>query len=150
MLGDAHQVLVTSAEIGQISIFKKTYCGDAGTKGYFKLTQVRLLSRQKGEFVFEEGNESYVAYIINEGSVEIFVGRGENKKSLLVLGKGEMFGEMGIVSDAPRSASAYCLSDCQFTLIDRYTIEDKINSSDPYIKYLIRFLMDRVKSLSSS
>lgn len=112
------------------------------------MKKVRLLLRQKGEFVFEEGEESYVAYIINKGNVEIFVGRGSNKKSLLILGQGEMFGEMGVVSDAPRSASAYCLSNCEFTLVDRYTIEDKINSADPYVKYLIKFLMDRVKNLS--
>ena len=102
----------------------------------------------KGEFIFVEGDQSFQAFLINTGQVEIYKGDRAKRRVLGVMTAGQMFGEMGIISDSPRSASAYCITDCEFTVIDREVLERKIQQSDPYIRFLIDFLIERVKTLS--
>jgi CRP-like cAMP-binding protein len=59
-----------------------------------------------GKIIFREGEEGDRMYIIQEGSIRITKTMGEKEHVLAVLGKGDFFGEMAIVSRMPRSASA--------------------------------------------
>jgi CRP-like cAMP-binding protein len=59
-----------------------------------------------GELIFREGEESDFCYVIEQGNVEIFKRLQQGTVLLSVLGKGEILGEMGLISDQPRSASA--------------------------------------------
>ena len=113
-----------------------------------KIQGIKKRRMSSGEFVFVEGDHSFQAYIINSGTIEIYKGNRANRRVLGTMTEGQMFGEMGIISDSPRSASAYCITDCEFTVIDREVLERKIKEADPYIRFLIDFLIERVKSLS--
>jgi CRP-like cAMP-binding protein len=64
------------------------------------------VSFQPGEVVFAEGDASDLAYLIVRGGVSIHIGQGEAKRPLAELGAGEVFGEMGLIEDGPRSATA--------------------------------------------
>jgi CRP-like cAMP-binding protein len=103
---------------------------------------------QAGNVIFEEGDASHHAYMIKEGAVELSTVVQGRKKILYTMRKGQVFGEMGIISDSPRSATATCVEDSSFSIIDRAAIEAKMNGADPYLKYLIDFLIERVKTLS--
>lgn len=61
---------------------------------------------QHGEIIFREGEDSDFAYIVESGTVEIFKRLKQGTVLLATLGPGEIFGEMGLLSDQPRSASA--------------------------------------------
>lgn len=58
-----------------------------------------------GETIFREGDESAEAYIIAQGRVEVLKGDGEHALRLAVLGPGDVFGEMGLLDERPRSAT---------------------------------------------
>ena len=60
-----------------------------------------------GELIFREGEDSDLAYLIVSGRVDIFK-RMDNGATVLLatLGDGEIFGEMSIISEQPRTASA--------------------------------------------
>lgn len=103
-----------------------------------------------GKILFEEGDDSYYAYLVKDGAVELSVRIGNQKKVLYVMKKGQVFGEMGIVSGDARSATAICLEPSTLSIISRDTIEEKMRNADPYLRYLIDFLIDRVKTLSRS
>ncbi len=60
----------------------------------------------EGKVIFREGEAGDQMYIIQEGSVRITKAMGKTEHVLAVLGKGEFFGEMAIVSNTPRSATA--------------------------------------------
>ncbi len=76
-----------------------------------------------GEVIFCEGDESDVAYVILSGKVEIFRERaGHDRQQLAVLEMGQMFGEMGVMDHAPRSAGARALTD---TVLRAITIEEE-------------------------
>jgi len=65
-----------------------------------------------GELIFREDDPALTMYDINKGSVGIYLDydAGE-KKQLTVLHAGQSFGEMGLIEDAPRSATAVALED---------------------------------------
>src|SRR3954469_24165329 len=59
-----------------------------------------------GTVLFEEGQPGHVMYIVVAGEIEIRRRVGETERLLAVLGDGEFFGEMAILSGRPRSATA--------------------------------------------
>ena len=65
---------------------------------------------QAGEEIFSEGDPAEEAFIIVSGDVEIVKSVDGTERTLARLGTGEIFGEMGLVDDKPRSASARALT----------------------------------------
>ena len=61
---------------------------------------------QPHDVIFSEGEPSDVAYLIVLGGVDIFIGQPPEQRHIATLGPGEVFGEMGIIEDGPRSATA--------------------------------------------
>lgn len=60
-----------------------------------------------GEVIFRQGYPSDHAYIILSGEVEIYKENPDgSEEHIAELGEGQMFGEYGVLDDAPRSASA--------------------------------------------
>ena len=62
---------------------------------------------QEGEFIFHQGEPGVGMYIIHHGKVEIVHEPG--KKVLAELGDGEFFGELALLDESPRSASAMAM-----------------------------------------
>lgn len=58
-----------------------------------------------GEVIIKQGDLGSNAYHILKGEVEIYFTKGNERNSLARLGEGEIFGEMGMLEDKPRSAS---------------------------------------------
>jgi len=68
---------------------------------------VHLRTYQEGEFVFSKGQPGAAMFIITEGQVEIVdYDDAGNRTVLATLGKGTFFGELALLDDSPRSASA--------------------------------------------
>jgi CRP-like cAMP-binding protein len=59
-----------------------------------------------GQTIFSEGDQSDAAYVIRAGRVEILKDTPAGQMPLAMLGEGDVFGEMGLLEDRPRSASA--------------------------------------------
>lgn len=79
-------------------------------------------SFQKGEFIFEKGDEPSYIYIVKEGKVELFIGdRGIvlEKKTLSV---GESFGVASLMSMQRHNSTAVALDDCQVMVLSRQAL----------------------------
>lgn len=67
-----------------------------------------------GETVFAQGDPGLGMYIIQEGDVGIVMDdRQGRRRELSVLSVGDFFGEMGLIDESPRSATALCRTDCR-------------------------------------
>jgi CRP-like cAMP-binding protein len=72
-----------------------------------------------GQVIFRQGYPSDTAYVIQSGKVEIYHELPDgSEKPIVVLGPGQMFGEYGVLDDAPRSASARAMEDTVLMTVD--------------------------------
>ncbi|MBT3305881.1 MAG: cyclic nucleotide-binding domain-containing protein [Alphaproteobacteria bacterium] len=106
-----------------------------------------------GEMIFEEGDIGDMAYLVISGEVEIFRKSGNKERVLATLGRGEIIGEMSLVDNAPRMAAARAMSDCQFSLITRASLQqrlDKLEGNDRVLRRLISVLVSRIRGQAES
>lgn len=71
-----------------------------------------------GDVIFRAGEQADCMYEIIDGCVGIYSDyQTEDEKLLTKLYAEAVFGEMGILDDMPRSATAFCLTDCTVLLV---------------------------------
>lgn len=83
---------------------------------------IRTLRPQKyqiGELIFRQGDEGLAAYVIQSGSVEVFLSQGTQSTTLRRFQAGEVFGELALIDGAPRSAAARALTPCELLCLDK-------------------------------
>lgn len=98
-----------------------------------------------GEVLFKEGDKGDVMYLIREGKIKIAKGHGDDEKVLAVLKEGDFFGEMAIIDNSPRSASAIAASEVSLLVIDKDTFRSKIKEN-PLIEYVLETLSRRLRT----
>jgi len=78
-----------------------------------------------GTLIFKYGDPGDKVYIILEGKVRISreVG-GMGEEALAVLGAGEVFGEMSLLDETPRSADAKAHERCRLLIITKDAFDD--------------------------
>lgn len=64
-------------------------------------------SFEAGEIIIEEGQSDATIYVIRSGEVQVV----HNGEVLATLGEGELFGEMALIDNMPRSANVVALTD---------------------------------------
>lgn len=81
-------------------------------------SQIQLRKFPKNSIIIAEGEQSDSLYIVNQGEVKIYISDDEGKEMpLRILGPGDYFGELAILDQKPRSASAITLRDSNFSVI---------------------------------
>ncbi len=80
---------------------------------------------RSGAKIFGEGEPGDKFYLIVEGAVRIsrFV-PGMGEEALAVLRPGNYFGEMSLIDDLPRAATAMCHEKCRLFVVNRRDLED--------------------------
>ena len=65
----------------------------------------QLLTFDDGEILFEQGDHSDSAYLVMQGEMEVMAGHAQDAVVVGLLGTNELVGEMGVLANAPRSAT---------------------------------------------
>ncbi|MDX1566189.1 MAG: cyclic nucleotide-binding domain-containing protein [Longimicrobiales bacterium] len=90
-----------------------------------KLAEIaRGTTAEEGEILFEEGEAGHAFYVVFEGAVEILKAGAEGEEKLAIRRAGEGFGEMALIDDSPRSATARVVAPTRLILIDRESFRD--------------------------
>ena len=101
------------------------------------------------QFIIREGKLGDQAFIIMEGKVEILKTTEEDQKILAVLYQGAMFGEMALIDNELRMASARAVEGpATLLVVTREMFQKKLAGLDPFTRGLIRILADNVRNLS--
>ena len=95
--------------------------------------------------LFHEGDVGEQMYILQSGKVKISKRIRGVEKTLATLEKGEFFGEMAILNDKPRSATAETLEECEMLVIDRKTFDALIRGNAEIAVRFIKRLADRLR-----
>jgi len=101
-----------------------------------------------GMVIFRQGDRGDCAYVIESGAVEISAMRLGGQVVLARLGAGDLFGEMALVDDAGRSATARAVESATLMVIRREQVTRKINAADPLIALILRIVLQRLRATS--
>lgn len=94
-----------------------------------------------GEPVFYQGDPGLGMFIIREGEVSIRISEREGEeKELAVLTDGDFFGELSLLDESPRSATAFCKTDCSVIGFFRTDLMELIKENpDLGMKIVMKF-----------
>lgn len=101
----------------------------------------RLLAA--GEVLFREGERGDEAYVIESGRVEIYTGESTTRRVVACLGRDDLFGEMALVGDQRRSASAVALEPTALITVTHGYLEERLQAAEPLLRHLLRVAIGR-------
>jgi diguanylate cyclase (GGDEF)-like protein len=103
-----------------------------------------------GEIVFREGDANDAVYIIESGSVAIIKAEPDGKSVILAkLGAPQMLGEMGVLSDEPRNATAQVLEASRLKIIPEKDFTSWIRRDPEAALQVMRTLAARLREADS-
>jgi CRP-like cAMP-binding protein len=97
-----------------------------------------------GTVLFREGDPGEEMYVIQAGRVQLTRRVRGREAHLATLPPGEFFGEMAIVNNRPRSATAVVLEDSQLLVIDARTFEAMVRGNAEIALRFIKKLAARL------
>jgi CRP/FNR family cyclic AMP-dependent transcriptional regulator len=103
---------------------------------------------QHGETVIKEGTRGTSAFIILSGAVEVLKKSGKSEVSVATLGEGQVFGEMGLIEDRPRSATVRSLSELKVREIDREHFNELLRTKPSVLIPIMKSLFERLRQVS--
>ncbi|HVG58361.1 MAG TPA: cyclic nucleotide-binding domain-containing protein [Hyalangium sp.] len=101
----------------------------------------------QGSRVFEQGTHGNAFYVICEGSVRVFRQEATQQKDLATLSSGAFFGEMALLSGAPRMASVESASEDTQLLEISAPVLAELSRQHPHVaQALKKFCRERMLS----
>jgi len=98
-----------------------------------------------GTVLFREGEPGHEMFIIERGRVQLTRNLRGVEKILAVLPPGEFFGEMAIINQKPRSATATVIEEAHLLVLDQPTFEKMIQENTAIAVRLIKKLAARLE-----
>jgi signal transduction histidine kinase len=102
-----------------------------------------------GDELFAEGAVGQRAFVISEGEIEIVKRTGDREVLLAVRKPGEVIGEMALLQDAPRSATAKARTDARLLAIPKAEIDVLMDSSISAVRAMFKVLLERWQATQS-
>src|SRR5512140_2082174 len=99
----------------------------------------------RGTVLFREGEPGKEMYVVQSGRVNVSKNAGDVEKILASLGPGEFLGEMSILNNKPRSATATCAEPSKVLVIDATPFEAMIRGNAEIAIRMIKKLADRLQ-----
>ena len=101
---------------------------------------------QAGTVLFNEGQPGQDMYVVLQGQVEIRRNVGETEHVLAVLMPGDFFGEMAILNQRPRSATAVTRIDSRLLVIEGRMFEAMLRARPEIALRIIKALAMRLEN----
>ena len=103
-----------------------------------------------GQYIFREFEVGDLAFVVKSGGVEIVKMIDGDEDVLGTIGQGGIFGEMALIDDKPRMASARAVSEgTSVIVVTRDLFNSKLRKTDPFIKGLLNVLVGHIRSMSA-
>ncbi|MDH4283944.1 MAG: EAL domain-containing protein [Gallionellaceae bacterium] len=99
-----------------------------------------------GELIFKAGDPGDCAYLIEKGSVGVFITDQSGERQIRTLGKNELFGEIALIDQQPRTASIRAMEKTVLVPIKRRLVNGLLEKSDPILRHLLLIILERFRS----
>lgn len=104
-------------------------------------------SYPKDTMIFAEGQIGQEMYILQKGQVKISKIVGDKEVLLAILKPGDIFGEMSLIENKPRSASADAYEDVVLLAVNRANFQRMVTTQPQIITRLTTLLAERIWNL---
>jgi CRP/FNR family cyclic AMP-dependent transcriptional regulator len=117
-------------------------------------TVVTRRSVARSTIIMAAGDPTDSLYIVLSGRLKVMMSDADGKEVILtILGPGEFFGEMGLIDDAPRSASVVAIESCELLAITRRDFKkclaENFEMSMAVMRGLVRRLREADRKIGS-
>lgn len=105
------------------------------------------LNRYKpGQVIFNLGDPGHALYIVRAGEVEIYVKNDQGEKIVLETARpGDIFGEVSLLDDGPRTAWVAAISEVEVLRLNRSHFEDYVRQYTPAALNLLSVAARRLR-----
>lgn len=114
------------------------------------MRKAKILDRRvyrPGQTLFHEGDQAWAAFLIESGEVEILRSAGARHEVVLAtVGAGELIGEMGLIDNAPRSATARSVGTTVVQVINQQNFSRLLANAEPGLVALLKVLLRRLRA----
>lgn len=106
------------------------------------------LTFHTGERVFEQGDDGDAAYVLLKGKVEVLVEVDGKENPVAELGARQIFGELAVLCDQPRSAAIAAKTDVTLLRLDRKMFRDLLHEFPDISLEIVKLLAHRLEATS--
>ena len=103
-------------------------------------------SAKAGEIIFKEGDEADQLFAIKSGEIAIQLGN----RTLAELSANSIFGEMALIDDSPRSATAVAKTDVELVPISEKQFLFLVSQTPFFALKVMRVLARRLRATNKS
>ena len=136
---------------GKLSVLRKhPYFVDLEPEAFEQLCRYAKHSTLKrGTTIFSKGDPPTSLFAVISGTVKISISSPDGRNAILnLIGPGEIFGEMALLSGHDRSADATANTNCEMFTIDRREFVPFVRSQPSLAMKFIELLCERLRSTS--
>ena len=102
-----------------------------------------------GTVIFHQGETGHTMYIILQGSVEIYLEADIQEISLARRGQGDFLGEMALLTQEKRSASARAIGPVRLLSLDKKNFLRRVQEDPTIAMRLVAMLSSRIRELDT-
>lgn len=103
---------------------------------------------EPGGIVIEQGTKGTSAFVILSGTAEVIKKWGDREVVIAILGEGQVFGEMGLIEDRPRSATIRASTELKVRIIDRDHFNELLRTKPSVLIPILKSLFERLRQAS--
>jgi CRP/FNR family transcriptional regulator, cyclic AMP receptor protein len=100
---------------------------------------------EAGEVIFQAYDMGSEMYVILEGQVELTIGTNV----IETLGPGEPFGEMALIDQAPRVATATAKTPCKLAVIPEKRFLFMVQTTPHFALQIMKVMADRLRKMNA-
>ena len=138
---------IAARKIGALAAARESPVFDPQQLAQFEaaLPRAAIVKYQSGQSVMKEGQAGMYMYIVKSG--RIFITKGD--KVLEGVSPGGIFGEMALVDQSPRVASATADTYSELLAVDRNSLLEAVKKQPAFAMAMLRSVADRLRHMNS-
>jgi CRP/FNR family transcriptional regulator, cyclic AMP receptor protein len=98
-----------------------------------------------GEIIFKQGDVGDFMYIVQEGEVEILL----HEKVVETVEPGGILGELALIDNRPRAASAIARTDCKVVQIDENRFSYMVQETPHFAIHVMEVMAERLRYMDA-
>jgi CRP-like cAMP-binding protein len=100
---------------------------------------------EAGQVIFQQYDMGAEMYFVLAGEVELTIG----SKVLEVIGPGEPFGEMALIDQAPRTATAIAKTSCKLVVVPEKRFLFMVQQAPEFALQIMKVMADRLRKMNA-